>query len=156
MSIASSSAKLNAPQPAALRSNATDRAYNSFLRAVGRETTKANKADLERAKAFGETMPRVLESLDEDQLAGLFFLLERSATVSNRRKIATHPRRPESVDEMLAEAAAEGDEANQAEALADQNVAQAKAETSVSEGQGRAKRDAAKPAQDDPTNALSS
>ena len=106
-------AKFAAPKPEALRTNATDRAFNTFLRTVGRETTKANKADLERAKAMMETIPKLLDDLPEEGRAALFFGFERAATPANRRKIATHPLRPACVDDMHAEADAE-DEARKA------------------------------------------
>ena len=125
-------AKFAAPTPEALRTNATDRAFHSFLRTVGRETTKANKADLERAKAMMETIPKLLDVLPEEGRAALFFGLEREATPANRRKIASHPLRPACVDDMHAEADAE-DEARAAAEEADARRATEEAEKAAAE-----------------------
>ena len=91
------------PVPAAedLRTTATDRAFNAFARAVSKETTKANEMEMERRKAFGATMNAWIETLDEDQRAGFFRSIEAVATAANARKIATHPLRPEELDDEV-------------------------------------------------------
>lgn len=95
------------PTPQSLQTAAAARAFDSFTRAIGRETTKINKADLERRKAMAAALPCLIETLDEEALTALFFGLEDCATASDRKKIATHPLRPEAVDDLHAEAAAE-------------------------------------------------
>lgn len=95
------------PNPDDLRNSATNRAFDSFLRTVGRETTKVNKQDAERLKAMANTLPRLFDNMPEDALAGLFFALETAATAANRRRIASHPKRPAEVDDLHAEAQAE-------------------------------------------------
>lgn len=96
-------ARIVNPQPEALRTSSTERAFNTFLRSVGRDTTRANEQELARLKAIADTMPAWLGGLDEDALIGFFYSIEAAAGVSNRRKIATHPLRPEAVDELHAE-----------------------------------------------------
>ncbi len=100
-------ASFAAPTADDLRSDATERAFATLLRSVGRQTTKANKQDLERRKALGDTIGLWLETLDEEQRIAFFLTIESVATATNRRKIATHPLRPKLVDEMLAEGEAE-------------------------------------------------
>lgn len=103
------------PTPQSLQTAAAERAFASFTRTIGRETTKINKADLERRKAMAAALPCLIETLDEDALTALFFGLEDCATASDRKKIATHPLRPETVDALHAEVAAEREEERLAE-----------------------------------------
>lgn len=86
---------LSAPSPESLRSASTNRAFNTFARAVGKETTKANRLQLERRKAFTATIDVWLEELDDEAREAFFLSIEAVATVANARRIATHPLRPE-------------------------------------------------------------
>lgn len=98
------------PSAQDIQTDAAQRAFNSFTRTIGRETTKANKRDLERRKAMANALPVFIDSLEkeqqEDVLAMLFYGLEVNATASDRRKIATHPLRPEAADDLHAQASA--------------------------------------------------
>lgn len=100
-----------------MKNEATSKAFDTFLRAAGKQTVKLTKAEVERQKAFGATMTDFLKSLDEEARVGFFLAFEAVASGPNRRKIATHPLRPnELIDNILAEvtdedAAAESQEA---------------------------------------------
>ncbi|MEJ2018979.1 MAG: hypothetical protein P8X51_12010 [Maritimibacter sp.] len=98
------SAAIPTPSAEALKTDATNRALSTFLRTVGRETTKANKLEFERRKAFGETINAWIESLDEDARAGFFASIEAIATASNAKKIASHPLRPDGMPQAGATA----------------------------------------------------
>lgn len=89
----------------------TARAMATLRRALEKQTKKADNQDRLRAKAINATMPDFIAALEDDTLAPFFFALERLATAANRRRIATHPLRPEVVDEMHAEADKEEAEA---------------------------------------------
>ena len=104
------------PTPKDLQTSAAQRAFDSFTRTIGKETTKANKADLARRKAMAAALPCLIETLEGDALTDLFFGLEDNATASDRKKIATHPDRPDAVDALHAEVAAE----REAERLAEE------------------------------------
>ncbi|WP_406871028.1 hypothetical protein ABEB22_05695 [Thioclava sp. 'Guangxiensis'] len=84
-----------------LKTAATNRAFDTFLRAAHKESCKLSKAGAEWQKAFGATMPTFLETLDEEALA----------TGPNRRKIASYPLRPNALIAQLdAEAKKAGDQ----------------------------------------------
>jgi hypothetical protein len=89
------------------RSNATLRAIAALERAIGHQSTKASKEEAACIKAMGKSMPRMLEAIEPDARAQIFFLLELNATTANAKKVATHRLRPVGVDEMLEEARAE-------------------------------------------------
>ncbi|WP_339109916.1 hypothetical protein [Thioclava sp. GXIMD4216] len=99
-----------APQTNPLN-NKANRALESFVRVIGTETAKEVKLDEERQKAFGASMTPFLETLDEETRAGIFQAIEAVATGPNRRKIASHPLRPNALIERL-EAEAEKDAAS--------------------------------------------
>jgi len=86
-------------------------------RSAKRKVEKANNEARLRAKAINATVPDFIAALDEDALAPFFFALERLATAANRRRIASHPLRPEIVDEMHIEADEEEAVAVEAERL---------------------------------------
>jgi len=98
---------VNASKPKTAKAAAVARAFATIERAIERDVSKANKEEAARNKAIADTMPALLAELDGEALSNLFFLLETCATVSNARKIATHPLRSPQVDELLAEAKAE-------------------------------------------------
>ncbi|CUH36615.1 hypothetical protein JSE7799_01222 [Jannaschia seosinensis] len=86
---------------------ATEKAMATLRRSLGKQAKKADNQDRLRTKAINDTMPEFIAAMDEEVLAAFFFGLERLATAANRRRIATHPLRPEVVDEMHEEADAE-------------------------------------------------
>jgi len=108
-----------APAPQDLQTEGALRAFNTFTRTIGKETTKANKQELARRKAMGDALPALIDTLDEEALTALFYGLEACATASDRKKIATHPQRPEGVDALHAEAEAARKAQEQAEAEAE-------------------------------------
>ena len=81
-------------------SDATARAFATFQRAVGRGFRKADNQEKLIAKAIADTMPEFIAAMDDEVLTPFFFSLERLATAANRRRIASHPLRPEAVDEL--------------------------------------------------------
>ncbi len=83
-----------------------DRALQAYHRANQREVKREEKLARERAEAMVQTLPELLESMSEQERKKFFFQLEDLASKANRRKIATHPRRPKSVDALHAEAEA--------------------------------------------------
>jgi len=133
------------PQPRALQTSAAQRAFDSMTRTIGKETTKANKADLERRKAMAAALPCLIETLDEPALTALFFGLEDNATASDRKKIATHPLRPDAVDGLHAEVAAE----REAERLAEEAQAEEAAAREAEEPR-KAEEEEAREAEDTP------
>lgn len=86
-------------------------------RSAKKKVEKANNEARLRAKAINATVPDFIAALDKDALAPFFFALERLATAANRRRIASHPLRPEIVDEMHLEADEEAAVAEEAEGL---------------------------------------
>ncbi|WP_282025951.1 hypothetical protein [Limimaricola cinnabarinus] len=86
-------------------------------RSTKKRVEKANNEARLLAKAINATIPDFIAALDEDALAPFFFALERLATAANRRRIASHPLRPEIVDEMHLEADEEEAAAEEAERL---------------------------------------
>lgn len=100
-------APFSTPTAQDVQTAAAQRAFESFTRTISRETSKANKLDLERRRAMANALPLLIDNLEEDALTVLFFGLEANATASDRKKIATHPQRPEAVDDLHAEVNAE-------------------------------------------------
>ena len=94
-----STTKLTTPTAAMLKNQATERAFDTFLRTAGRQATRANNDELARKKAIGATIDTWIASLDEQARAGFFRSIEAVATTANARRIATHPDRPEWLDE---------------------------------------------------------
>ena len=86
-------------------------------RSAKKKVEKANNEARLRAKAINTTIPDFIAALDEDALAPFFFALERLATAANRRRIASHPLRPEIVNEMHIEADEEEAAAEEAERM---------------------------------------
>ena len=86
---------------------ATERALATLRRSLNKQVKKADNEERLRAKAISDTMPDFIAAMDEEVLEVFFFSLERLATAANRRRIASHPLRPEIVDEMLEEAEAD-------------------------------------------------
>lgn len=95
------------PSVEELMSPSAARAFGTLVGAVGRDTTKANRADLERRKAMANALPGLIETLNEDMLTAIFFGLEDNASKSDAKKIATHPLRPAAVDDLHAKVAEE-------------------------------------------------
>lgn len=90
-----------------LKTDATTRAFNTFLKSAGKATVKLTKAEIERQKAIGETMNAFLKVLDDEARAGFYIAFENVASGPNKRRIMSHPQRPtELIDAMLAEAGA--------------------------------------------------
>ncbi|NVO25718.1 hypothetical protein [Donghicola mangrovi] len=88
-----------------LKTDATTRAFNTFLKSAGKATVKLTKAEIERQKAFGETMNSFLKELDDEARAGFFIAFEKVASGPNKRRIAGHPQRPNAlIDAILSEA----------------------------------------------------
>ncbi|APX89642.1 hypothetical protein BV394_07880 [Brevirhabdus pacifica] len=112
---------------------ATARAMATLRRSLNKQVKKADNEERLRDKAIGDTMPDFIAAMDEEVLAPFFFSLERLATAPNRRRIASHPLRPEIVDEMHAEA--DEEEAAEAEEAAKANAATRKAETAKASAQ---------------------
>lgn len=98
-----STTKLTTPTAAMLKNQATERAFDTFLRTAGRQATRANNDELARKKAIGATIDTWIASLDEKARAGFFRSIEAVATTANARRIATHPDRPEWLDEEAGE-----------------------------------------------------
>lgn len=115
------------PTPKDLQTTAAARAFDSFTRTIGRETTKLNKADLARRRTMAAALPCLIETLDEDALTALFFGLEDNAIASDRKKIATHSRRPAAVDDLHAQVAAEREAARLEEEEAARKAKEAEA-----------------------------
>ena len=86
---------------------ATERAMATILRSLNKQAKKEDAQERLRVKAINDTMPELIAAMDEEFLAPFFFGLERLATAANRRRIATHPLRPEIVDALHEEADAE-------------------------------------------------
>ncbi|RVV96518.1 hypothetical protein EKE94_18265 [Mesobaculum littorinae] len=86
---------------------ATERALATLRRSLNKQVKKADNEERLRAKAIADTMPEFIAAMDEEVLTPFFFSLERLATAANRRRIASHPLRPEAVDEMLEDAEAD-------------------------------------------------
>ncbi|SES41070.1 hypothetical protein SAMN04490244_11812 [Tranquillimonas rosea] len=86
---------------------ATERALATLRRSLNKQVKKADNQERLRTKAINDTMPDFIGAMDDEVLAPFFFGLERLATAANRRRIATHPLRPEIVDEWHDEADAE-------------------------------------------------
>lgn len=90
---------------------ATERAFNSFVKAVGRDTKAKDRAEAARRKAIGDTFTAMAENEeDQDLLRRVFIGFEVNASKANRKHIASHPLRPAGVDapveKRLAEIAA--------------------------------------------------
>lgn len=86
---------------------ATARALATLRRSLDKQVKKEDKEERLRSKAINDTMPEFIAAMDDEVLAPFFFGLERLATAANRRRIATHPLRPDIVDEWHEEADAE-------------------------------------------------
>lgn len=91
------------------------RIFESYIRATKKDVLKEQKVAHERDKAIIANLPNALDVMDEDQRRDIFVGLESFASASQRKLIATHPLRPESVDELVqqvdAESAKEKDKA---------------------------------------------
>ncbi|MBS1303254.1 hypothetical protein, partial [Loktanella sp. SALINAS62] len=87
-----------------VESSSTERAVASLRRSMGRDFKKSDTKDRMTKKAINDTMDDFIAAMDEELLAPFFFSLERLATSANRRRIAGHSLRPETVDEMHEEA----------------------------------------------------
>ncbi|WP_375263520.1 hypothetical protein [Palleronia sp.] len=116
------------------KSAATDRAVAALKRTMGNDFKKTDNQDRLRAKAINDTMPDFIAAMDEEVLAPFFFSLERLASAANRRRIATHPLRPEIVDEMHEEADEEEALAADEEALAAEEEGRAAAKAAARDG----------------------
>ena len=113
---------------------ATARAMATLRRSLNKQVKKADNEERLRDKAIGDTMPDFIAAMDEEVLAPFFFSLERLATAPNRRRIASHPLRPEIVDEMHADA--DEEEAAEAEKATKVDTATRKAEVAKAPAEG--------------------
>jgi hypothetical protein len=86
----------------------------SIKKATGKQLLKEQKLTRERDKAIAANLTNALGVLEDDTLRDFFAGLEGLATASQRKLIATHPLRPEGVDEIVATVDAE--QAKEAEA----------------------------------------
>ena len=90
---------------------------DTFLKTTRKQVLKDQKVARERDKAIIVNLPAALGELEADTLRDLFVVLEASATNPQRNLIATHPMRPEGIDERVEEAVAKrADEAEKAKA----------------------------------------
>lgn len=124
------SRKKRQQRPAGRDTAATERAMATLRRSLEKQTKKEDNQERLRAKAIADTMPDFIAALDEDALAPFFFALERLATAANGRRIATHPLRPEIVDEMHADADEDEVAEKLQQAAAEQRQQKRKAEQS--------------------------
>lgn len=79
----------------------------SIKKATGKQLLKDQKLTRERDKAIAANLSNALGVLDGETLREFFAGLEGLATASQRKLIATHPMRPEGVDEIVEQIDAE-------------------------------------------------
>ena len=82
-------------------SAATLRAFNTFQKAIGKETLKADAKSKACRKAIADTVDAWLETLPAADRARFFAQIEALATAPNARKITTHPMRDDEVTGMV-------------------------------------------------------
>jgi hypothetical protein len=73
----------------------------SIKKATGKQLLKEQKLTRERDKAIAANLSNALGVLEGETLRDFFAGLEGLATASQRKLIATHPLRPEGVDEII-------------------------------------------------------
>lgn len=90
---------------------------DTFLKTTRKQVLKDQKLARERDKAIIANLPTALAELEPEALRDLFVMLEASATNPQRNLIATHPMRPEGIDERVEKAVAKrAEEAEKAKA----------------------------------------
>lgn len=90
---------------------------DTFLKTTRKQVLKDQKVARERDKAIIANLPAALDELEPEALRQLFVVLEASATNPQRNLIATHPMRPEGIDDRVEEAVAKrAEEAEKAKA----------------------------------------
>lgn len=89
--------------PKEVQPDTEQRILESIKKASNKRLLKDQKLTRERDKAIVSNLPNVLRVLEGDLLRDFFAGLECSATASQRKFIETHPLRPDSVTEVVAE-----------------------------------------------------
>lgn len=93
------------------------RILDSYIRTTEKDVLREQKVTRERDKAIMANLPNALGVMDEDLLRDIFVGLEGFASASQRKLIATHPLRPEGVEELVEKVdAARAKEAEKAKA----------------------------------------
>ena len=87
-----------------MTNDTTERAFRSFLEAVGKKTTRANELALQARKALSATIEGWLESMDDAMRAEIFTSIKAVATTANARRIRHHPLRPDIPEDVPAAA----------------------------------------------------
>jgi len=105
-SLQSTAADVATPAVASAPTDPAQKVLDTFLRTTRKQVLKDQKVARERDKAIIANLPAALGEMEPEALGYLFIALEASATNPQRNLIATHPMRPDGIDERVKEAVA--------------------------------------------------
>ncbi len=109
--------KLGQAEASDAKPDPKQRIFDSYIRMTEKDVRKQQKLERDRDKAIVANLSNALGALDEDLRRDIFAGLEGLASTSQRKLIATHPLRPDGVDELVEQVdAARAKEAEKAKA----------------------------------------
>ena len=85
----------------------SQRLFTNLAEAIGKDARKADKLATERRAAIAALVDDWLEAQDVPARAAFFAFIEGKATAAQKKRIATHPLRPEAVGMAAATPSAE-------------------------------------------------
>ena len=86
---------------------ARQRAIAALEKAIDKDAKADERLEAARRKAIGEHFTALIEDADMSLVVEVFAGLEVAATKANRKRIASHPLRPEEVDAIVEKRLAE-------------------------------------------------